>query len=27
VSGLPFSEDHPQPVRVVPSEETLTQNH
>jgi len=27
VSGLPFSEDHPQPVRVVRSEETLTQNH
>jgi hypothetical protein len=27
VSGLPFSEDYPQPVRVVRSEETLTQNH
>ncbi|MGH9433802.1 MAG: transposase [Terriglobia bacterium] len=25
--GLPFSADHPQPVRVVRSEETLTQNH
>lgn len=26
-SGLPFSADHPQPVRVIRSEETLTQNH
>lgn len=26
-SGLPFSADYPQPVRVVRSEETLTQNH
>jgi Transposase DDE domain len=25
--GLPFSADHPQPVRVVRSEERLTQNH
>ena len=25
--GLPFSVDHPQPVRVIRSEETLTQNH
>lgn len=25
--GLPFSTDHPQPVRVVRSEEKLTQNH
>jgi hypothetical protein len=25
--GLPFSADHPQPVRVVRSEEKLTQNH
>jgi hypothetical protein len=25
--GLPFSSDHPQPVRVVRSEEKLTQNH
>jgi len=25
--GLPFSTDHPQPVRVVGSEEKLTQNH
>jgi Transposase DDE domain len=25
--GLPFSIDHPQPVRVVRSEEKLTQNH
>lgn len=25
--GLPFSEGHPQPVRVVRSEEKLTQNH
>lgn len=25
--GLPFSEDYPQPLRVVRSEETLTQNH
>jgi hypothetical protein len=25
--GLPFSVDHPQPVRVVRSEEKLTQNH
>jgi hypothetical protein len=25
--GLPFSADYPQPVRVVRSEETLTQNH
>ena len=25
--GLPFSGDHPQPVRVVRSEEKLTQNH
>jgi hypothetical protein len=25
--GLPFSVDHPQPVRVVRSEESLTQNH
>lgn len=26
-SGLPFSADSPQPVRVIRSEETLTQNH
>ena len=26
-AGLPFSADYPQPVRVVRSEETLTQNH
>ena len=26
-SGLPFSTDHPQPVRVVRSEEELTQRH
>ena len=26
-SGLPFSADYPQPVRVVRSEEALTQNH
>lgn len=26
-AGLPFSADHPQPVRVVRSEEKLTQNH
>jgi hypothetical protein len=26
-AGLPFSVDHPQPVRVVRSEEKLTQNH
>ena len=26
-SGLPFAIDHPQPVRVVRSEEKLTQNH
>src|SRR5437879_1846418 len=25
--GLPFTPDHPQPVRVVWSQETLTQNH
>jgi hypothetical protein len=25
--GLPFTQDHPQPVRVVWSQETLTQNH
>ena len=25
--GLPFSTEHPQPVRVVRSEEKLTQNH
>ena len=25
--GLPFSDDYPQPVRVLRSEETLTQNH
>ena len=25
--GLPFSHDYPEPVRVVRSEETLTQNH
>jgi hypothetical protein len=25
--GFPFSADHPQPVRVVRSEEKLTQNH
>jgi DDE family transposase len=25
--GLPFSDDYPQPLRVVRSEETLTQNH
>jgi hypothetical protein len=25
--GLPFSKDYPQPVRVVRSEETLTENH
>lgn len=25
--GLPFSSDHPEPVRVVRSEEQLTQNH
>jgi hypothetical protein len=25
--SLPFSADHPEPVRVVRSEETLTQNH
>ena len=25
--GLPFSNDYPEPVRVVRSEETLTQNH
>ena len=26
-AGLPFSSDYPQPVRVVRSEESLTQNH
>jgi hypothetical protein len=26
-AGFPFSADHPQPVRVVRSEEKLTQNH
>jgi len=25
--GLPFTEDHPQPVRVVRSQETVTENH
>jgi len=27
LQGLPFSADYPQPVRVVRSQETLTQNH
>lgn len=27
VDGLPFTDDHPQPVRVVWSQEKLTQNH